>query len=196
MLSRAIIALYISLITSRGLAPVSSFGEGLVLKRIRRSLDVPPLSSSPAEPAVPLPSSSESQLSPKSSRASSVLRGGTEPAFSSELDGEDRAGTFVCAGCLAPLFFSECKFDSGTGWPSFWAASADAVVVEGGGPFANPLAALFGRDVGCNSCGGHLGHRFDDGPRRTTGKRFCINGAALRFRNDGPAPKGTPLMDS
>jgi len=159
----------------------------------RRSVAI--FSSSPKDP-IPPPSSSEPQLSPESPRASSVLRGGTEPAFSSELNAEERAGTFVCAGCLTPLFFSECKFDSGTGWPSFWAASKDSIQIEGGGLFANPLATMLGRDVKCSQCKGHLGHRFDDGPRRTTGKRFCINGAALRFRDDGPTPKGTPLMDS
>mmetsp|Transcript_14038 Transcript_14038/g.30780 ORF Transcript_14038/g.30780 Transcript_14038/m.30780 type:complete len:191 (-) Transcript_14038:111-683(-) len=187
MLSRSIASLCVLLITSRVLRLVSSFVGGPVFKRARRSSAAPLLSSSPEEPPP------EPQLSPESPRAGSILRGGTEPAFSSALDGEDRAGTFVCAGCLQPLFFSECKFDSGTGWPSFWAASEGAVTVEGGGLFANPLASVFGREVTCRTCKGHLGHRFDDGPRRTTGKRFCINGAALRFRDDGPAPKGTPL---
>lgn len=147
------------------------------------------LFSSPSESSSPPP-----PLSPESPRAKSILRdGNTEPAFSSDLNDENRSGTYVCAGCLTPLFFAECKFDSGTGWPSFWAHSKDAVATEGGGLFSNPLAAVFGRECTCKSCGGHLGHRFEDGPQRKTGKRFCINGAALRFREDGPTPKGTPL---
>uniref|UniRef100_A0A7S2BNZ7 MsrB domain-containing protein n=1 Tax=Octactis speculum TaxID=3111310 RepID=A0A7S2BNZ7_9STRA len=153
-----------------------------------RSLALRPQATS----SEPLSDSSDAALSPVSVRARDVLRGGTEPAFSSELDTENRAGTFVCAGCLEPLFPSECKFDSGTGWPSFWAGSRDAIKIEDGGLFSNPLATVFGREVKCSNCGGHLGHRFDDGPRKTTGKRFCINGAALRFRPDITASKGTP----
>ncbi|KAJ1452184.1 Mss4-like protein [Pelagophyceae sp. CCMP2097] len=121
----------------------------------------------------------EGYLSPKSPLAGFILKGGgTEPAWTSDLNGERAAGVYVCAGCLTPLFASETKFDSGTGWPSFWApASVEAVTVGGG-----LLSMVFGRECTCKSCGGHLGHRFDDGPRQKTGKRFCINGAALRFK--------------
>ena len=74
---------------------------------------------------------------------------------------------------------SSTKFESGTGWPSFWApASEDAVDLAGPGF----LTLVFGREAKCKTCGGHLGHRFDDGPIWETGKRYCINGAALRFR--------------
>ena len=106
-----------------------------------------------------------------------VLRqAGTEPAFSSDLNKMDVAGVYVCAACNTPLFKSENKFDSGTGWPSF------DRVIEGN------VAYSIDKDLGytrteehCAVCGGHLGHVFNDGPKATTGKRHCINGAALNF---------------
>lgn len=100
----------------------------------------------------------------------------TERAGSSPLDGEKRAGTFHCAGCDLPLFASAAKYDSGTGWPSFWEPLADAV-----GTRNDP--GLFGSrtEVHCRRCGGHLGHVFDDGPQ-PTGKRYCMNGVAMVFR--------------
>jgi len=120
----------------------------------------------------------EATLSPRSPLAPMVLNGGTEPAFTSDLNANKRDGTYHCARCLEPLFVSDAKYDSGTGWPSFWRPAAPAAVeLEDGGFFAT----FFGRECHCAACGGHLGHRFDDGPVRTTGKRFCINGAALRF---------------
>ena len=99
----------------------------------------------------------------------------TERAGTSPLDGEHRAGTFACAGCALPLFSSEAKFDSGTGWPSFFQPLAGAV-----GTSSDP--GIFGdrTEVHCARCGGHLGHVFDDGPE-PTGKRYCMNGAALVF---------------
>jgi peptide-methionine (R)-S-oxide reductase len=109
--------------------------------------------------------------------AYSVLRlGETEPPFYSPLDREKRAGVFACAGCGAKLFASDTKFDSGTGWPSFWAPitkTAIATRTQGVGRFAQT-------EVLCPNCGGHLGHVFDDGPE-PTGLRFCINGVALNF---------------
>ncbi|NTT85395.1 peptide-methionine (R)-S-oxide reductase MsrB [Tabrizicola fusiformis] len=100
----------------------------------------------------------------------------TEPAGSSPLNHEKRAGTFLCAGCDLPLFSSTTKYDSGTGWPSFWEPLANAVATR-------PDPGLFGSrtEVHCRRCGGHLGHVFDDGPP-PTGKRFCMNGLALTFR--------------
>jgi peptide-methionine (R)-S-oxide reductase len=106
-----------------------------------------------------------------------VLRGhGTERAGTSPLDGEKRAGTFHCAGCDLPLFASTTKYDSGTGWPSFYEPLPDAIGTS-------EDRSLFGGvriEVHCRRCGGHLGHVFDDGPR-PTGLRYCMNGVAMRF---------------
>ena len=99
----------------------------------------------------------------------------TERAGSSPLDAEYRRGTFVCAGCALPVYKSEAKFDSGTGWPSFTAPIEGAVRTK-------PDRGLFGTrtEVHCRRCGGHLGHVFDDGPP-PTGKRYCMNGVAMKF---------------
>jgi len=99
----------------------------------------------------------------------------TEPPFSSPLNKEHRVGTFTCAGCALPLFASRTKFDSGTGWPSFWAPLPKAVETS-----TDHLLGFARTEVHCRRCGGHLGHVFDDGPP-PTGKRYCMNGAALAF---------------
>ena len=105
-----------------------------------------------------------------------VLRGhGTERAFSSPLDKEHRPGRFVCAACAWPLFDAATKFDSGTGWPSFWEPLADAV-----GTTVDMSWMMVRTEVHCANCGGHLGHVFSDGPR-PTGLRYCMNGVAMRF---------------
>jgi peptide-methionine (R)-S-oxide reductase len=113
-------------------------------------------------------------LSPE---AYDVLRHeGTERAFSSPLDEEKREGTYSCAGCDLALFSSKTKFDSGTGWPSFWAPLPNAVATRHDGTFGWDRT-----EVHCVRCEGHLGHVFDDGPK-PTGLRYCMNGVALRFR--------------
>ncbi len=106
-----------------------------------------------------------------------VLReAGTERAFTSDLLKEKRKGTYVCAACGTPLFKSEHKFDSGTGWPSFDRA------IEGNVAYDVDYKIGYKRtEEHCAVCGGHLGHVFEDGPRETTGERHCINGAALKF---------------
>lgn len=100
---------------------------------------------------------------------------GTERAGTSPLDREKRTGTFHCAGCDLPLFSSAAKYDSGTGWPSFYEPLADAIGTrEDRGWF------MVRTEVHCRRCGGHLGHVFDDGPK-PTGLRYCMNGVAMRF---------------
>jgi len=105
-----------------------------------------------------------------------VLRqAATERPYSSPLNDEHRKGTFACAGCALPLFSSTTKFDSGTGWPSFWAPLANAV-----GEDVDTMLGIPRTEGHCRRCGGHLGHVFDDGPK-PTGLRYCMNGVALAF---------------
>jgi peptide-methionine (R)-S-oxide reductase len=112
----------------------------------------------------------------------------TEPPRSSPLDGEKRKGTFVCAACMLPLFESSAKFDSGTGWPSFFQPIAGRVATKTDYKIILPRT-----EYHCARCGGHQGHVFEDGPP-PTGLRYCNNGLALRFVPDGePLP---PLVRS
>ena len=105
-----------------------------------------------------------------------VLReAGTEIPFTSPLNKEHRRGTFLCAGCRQPLFSSTTKFDSGTGWPSFYRALPGGVVTR-----SDHSLFMERTEVLCSRCGGHLGHVFDDGPK-PTGQRYCMNGLALTF---------------
>ena len=109
--------------------------------------------------------------------AYNVLReAGTERPFTSPLNNIKKEGTFVCAACKTPLYKTKHKFDSGTGWPSFDRAVKGNVELD-----VDYKIGYARTELKCNTCGGHLGHSFDDGPQKTTGKRHCINGAALEF---------------
>lgn len=105
-----------------------------------------------------------------------ILReGGTEVPYTSPLLKEHRRGTFVCAGCALPLFSSTTKFESGTGWPSFYAPLPRAVAET-----RDSTLGMVRREIHCRRCGGHLGHVFDDGPK-PTGLRYCMDGLSLGF---------------
>ncbi|PKO90208.1 MAG: peptide-methionine (R)-S-oxide reductase [Betaproteobacteria bacterium HGW-Betaproteobacteria-10] len=106
---------------------------------------------------------------------------GTERSGSSPLNNEKRAGTFVCAACNQPLFDSAHKYESGTGWPSFWQPLANAIGTSTDFKLIYPRT-----EYHCNRCGGHQGHVFDDGPK-PTGRRYCNNGVALKFIVQGEA---------
>ena len=115
----------------------------------------------------------KAELTPEAYR---VLREhGTERAGASPLDREKRTGVFACAGCGKPLFDSSAKFDSGTGWPSFFKPLDTAIATSEDGKFFMKRV-----EVHCADCGGHLGHVFEDGPR-PTGLRYCMNGVSLKF---------------
>jgi peptide-methionine (R)-S-oxide reductase len=121
-------------------------------------------------------------LSPE--RYAVLFEEGTERAFSHELNSEKRSGTFVCAACHLPLFVSETKYDSGSGWPSFTQPIQGNVEMKRDFKLVAPRT-----EYHCVSCGGHQGHVFKDGPD-PTGQRFCNNGLALEF-----IPEGDPLPD-
>ena len=130
--------------------------------------------SSPASTGVLEMLTEETQGNPLALRTL-LRKAATERPFSSPLDHEKRRGTFACAGCGLPLYASDTKFDSGTGWPSFFRPLPNAVVNR------RDLSLGMARtEVLCRRCGGHLGHVFDDGPK-PTGLRYCMNGLALRF---------------
>ena len=134
--------------------------------------------STPSDPQWKLsPSQWRSRLS---AEAFSVLRqAGTERPFSSTLNKEKRQGTYACAGCQLPLFSSKSKYDSGTGWPSFYEALAKGIATKVDFKLIIPRT-----EYHCSRCGGHQGHVFDDGPK-PTGKRYCNNGVALVFLAKG-----------
>ena len=109
---------------------------------------------------------------------------GTERAGTSPLDKNYDPGVYNCAGCGQPVFSAATKFNSGTGWPSFWAPLDDAVETDTDRSFF-----MARTEVHCRRCGGHLGHVFDDGPQ-PTGQRYCMNGVSLSFKPDEEGPKG------
>lgn len=111
-----------------------------------------------------------------------LRKAGTERPFTSPLNEETSAGTLICAACYAPLYDNKNKFKSGTGWPSYDRAIEGAIVLD------SDMKIGYKRDEAkCATCGGHLGHIFNDGPSQTTGKRHCINGVALDFIPEGQA---------
>jgi peptide-methionine (R)-S-oxide reductase len=128
-------------------------------------------------PESPIKRSDEEWKKELSPETFSVMRNhGTERPGTSPLNKEHRAGTYACAACGLPLFGSSTKFDSGTGWPSFFAPLPQAV-----GTTTDRSLGMARTEVHCARCGGHLGHVFPDGPR-PTGERYCMNGVALRFK--------------
>ncbi|MEO1701428.1 MAG: peptide-methionine (R)-S-oxide reductase MsrB [Pseudomonadota bacterium] len=118
-------------------------------------------------------------LSPEQFRV--LRKHGTERAGTSPLDAEKRAGKFICAGCGNDLFLSDAKFDSGTGWPSFYQPTGDDAVTE----HKDRSFFMVRTEIRCADCDGHLGHVFNDGPQ-PTGLRYCMNGVAMHFEpNEG-----------
>jgi peptide-methionine (R)-S-oxide reductase len=108
---------------------------------------------------------------------------GTEPAWSGELLHVDGSGMFTCAGCGAELFSSDTKFDSGSGWPSFYQAVADGTIEE----HVDKSFGMRRTEITCARCGGHLGHVFPDGPA-PTGQRYCVNSLSLDYKPEAESP--------
>ena len=136
----------------------------------------PPASIHMSNETFPVSKTDEQWQEALSREQYNVLRKhGTERAGTSPLNGEKRAGTFVCAGCGQPLFSSSTKYESGTGWPSFYEPLQGAI-----GTSVDRSWFAVRTEVHCSRCGGHLGHVFPDGPR-PTGERYCMNGVAMKF---------------
>ncbi len=159
----------------------AAFVGAIALSRylsVRSSAEDSPQSTSPARPEAQFAvTKTEAQWRKALTPAQfAVLRKhDTERPFSSPLDKQSAPGTYQCAGCDLPLFSSATKFDSGTGWPSFYAPLDNAI-----GTAVDRSLLMARTEVHCHRCGGHLGHVFDDGPP-PTGQRYCMNGTALTF---------------
>ncbi|MBM3229166.1 peptide-methionine (R)-S-oxide reductase MsrB, partial [Candidatus Parvarchaeota archaeon] len=106
---------------------------------------------------------------------------GTEAPFSGKLTYNKESGSYSCAGCGSELFSSEAKFDSGTGWPSFWAPISKGKIIEK----PDLSHGMIRKEIICARCGGHLGHVFEDGPKDKTGLRYCLNSCSLDFKKSG-----------
>jgi peptide-methionine (R)-S-oxide reductase len=161
------------------LAALAGAGAGARRARARGGTPLPAPDAAPDR--LELPKSTWKQLLPADAYAV-LFEEATERAGSSPLDREKREGTFVCAACFLPLFRSEAKFDSGTGWPSFFEPLPGALGTKRDFKLILPRT-----EYHCARCGGHQGHVFEDGPP-PTGLRYCNNGVALRF-----VPEGEPL---
>jgi peptide-methionine (R)-S-oxide reductase len=140
------------------------------------------LRPSPTFPVMKTEEAWQASLTPK--QYAVLRRRDTEYPGTSPLLEEHRDGTFACAGCGQPLFTSDAKYESGSGWPSFYAAIEGAV-----GTNEDRSLGMRRVEIHCSRCGGHLGHVFPDGPR-PTGQRYCTNGAALTFRPNEAMPQG------
>lgn len=148
-----------------GLAPVVAWLGRPTIRDTSMSDDLFPVRKTDAE--------WRAELTPEAYEV--LRRHGTERAFTSPLNEEKRDGTFVCAGCGQRLFVSDTKYESGTGWPSFWRPIEGAI-----GTRTDRSLFMTRIEVHCSRCGGHLGHVFPDGPA-PTGERYCMNGVAMRF---------------
>ncbi|VWD36201.1 methionine sulfoxide reductase B [Burkholderia lata] len=154
------------------LATLSSVGRRAL---VGRAFAAPPATPQTAAPFEVTLSDAEWHRRLTPAQYSILREAGTERPYTSPLNDEHRQGTFACAGCNLALFSSATKFDSHTGWPSFWKPLDHAV-----GTHTDASFGMIRTEVHCRRCGGHLGHVFDDGPQ-PTGLRYCMNGLALAF---------------
>ena len=164
------------MITRRSLIGTGALLTGIAALPWKPSMDA---SAKDSFPVTKTDAEWRAQLTPEQYKV--LRKHGTEPAETSPLDREKRKGTFSCAGCESDLFSSDTKFDSRTGWPSFYQPLPNAV-----GTTSDRSFFMTRTEVHCARCGGHLGHVFEDGPK-PTGLRYCMNGVAMKFKPDPAA---------